>query len=756
MPQKPAERKKPSVQLTQNGVFDFDIEDDNDDVQQNPVDLLRRYLRPIAPPECAVVEVEEQQNGDNGCDVADDTLNAHDGALPHASTLRSEDMLETNTAIENGVSNNNIEIDIGKTVKNDKTSCCVQPRNPPLRQTDDLSDGSREDTDHCYFNNWIELEAVSIPDFDYEDGTKHRTISCEAMEFQIPSTAAESSPADGIRGDIASDNIVYPTAARMMEIFVAKTCPRPPQETHVTESISTRYETTTAGVDEREHAQIVSNAGNCHNNTADDVYSGDKSSGTRLPRQEQNKVAEQTRWKDNNMVDVNTGARTQMNSAPVQRKVTFAPESIVSKAGRSSQYSLRMSLMKTRRHEDSVAKKHCEGIANSSGMSRSEWDKTETASSAPKRREKLKSDHMAKSRASSSTSPLVSRSEHAHSKSVSYPLKKRSLSTADTLTPSKLDSSSNGDGLLTSRSVRSRLLHTSNPDEGRSSKDSLNEQNTCQIALRRAKEAETRSSVTKIGQTSEILGVMNSPVTELSAEDFACLRGYRPITEKVMNAFIALINKRNRAYFDVKRQKSSLRTGGHLGMRQILRKNCEHFRGVEAIFNMRRPRTHMFDTLFFQRLRGNKYVYNAEQHSLLKVGLNIDDMDLILTPINCGNCHWALVAIDLRNRIVIYMNSMLQKDVTEVIPRFKQWLCDEVGSVMGYDVMKRLDITNWSYSINPLFTPLQTDSASGGLFTLYIAEYLERAQKPDFTQTDIPMMRQRARIFLEMDRLPIE
>lgn len=754
MLRKPAERGS-AVQLTQNGVFDFDIADGNDDVQQNPVDLLRRYLRPTSPE--WTLDMEQYGGNGNGRlrntgpDV--DTSNGHDGAQRHGSTLPSEDILQVNTAIENGLSNRN-EIDVGTTVKNGKTSY-VQHRNLSSNQTHVLSDRSDEDGDHCHINNWTEVEAVSTLDYDSDEGTKPHTEPCGATKSPT-STNAVSLPADGIRGDVASNDVVYPTAAKMMEILVAKTCPQPPQQTHITEPISRPYETSAVGAGENEHTELVSNVRNCRN-THDDFCLGYKPLGTTLHQLERNNVGEPSaKREDDNTVDRNTGIRGQSDSVSVQRKtVTFAPESIIIEAGPSSKVSLPVSVGVNSREEDSVSKNHSESAPDSFALLRPESDKAETALQGPKRRRKSKNDYVAKSQAISSASQSLIPSKYPHSKSVSYPLKKRSLSTPGTLNPSKLDSSGNSNGGITSRSMRSRRVHTINPDERRTSIDSLIEQNVCQIALSE-KKTEQYGSVKKIGQTSEVLGVMKGAATPLCPEDLACLHGCRAITDNVMNAFIALINTRNRAYFDQKRQKSSARAGGHLGRRQILRKNSDHFRGVEAIFNMRRPRTHMFDTSFIQQLISKDYVYDAKRHSLRKFGLDIDDMDLILAPINCGNLHWALVAIDLRNRIVIYMNSMLQKDVAGVIPMFKRWLCDEVRSVMGYDVMTRLDIVSWSYSINPLFAPLQTDSESGGLFTLFLAEYLERAEKPDFTQTDIPTMRQRAILFLEQGGLPIQ
>lgn len=277
------------------------------------------------------------------------------------------------------------------------------------------------------------------------------------------------------------------------------------------------------------------------------------------------------------------------------------------------------------------------------------------------------------------------------------------------------------------------------------------------IRLIRLNEEELKewASVTKNVKKSAVLAVIKEARISLCGRDFACLRACRWLNDEILNSFVALINARNREYF---KQKDNEEIVEHRPgwVEDDGRKGDEHFSGCNQLFSSYRPRTHVFNTFFFERLKQNTYDYNGVRRWLHKAGKHIRDLDLILVPINIHDFHWVLAAIDLKHRIFVYMDSLLKKDTAEVIPTLRRWLIDEVHSKIGYDVAKHLDINNWKYSINPLFIPEQSDSGSCGVFTLYLADYLELGKKPDYSQKDIVQLRQRAVLFLKNGKLPDE
>ena len=286
------------------------------------------------------------------------------------------------------------------------------------------------------------------------------------------------------------------------------------------------------------------------------------------------------------------------------------------------------------------------------------------------------------------------------------------------------------------------------------------------------------ASVTKDVKKSTVLAVIKGARISLCGKDFACLRGQRWLNDEVLNSFFALINARNRAYFELleKDALAEIESKGwtERNVGDDMDSDCKFTRCAELFeddlepgqsdsdneakawaHEWTRPRTHVFNTFFFERYSQNGGLdYDGVKRWLRKAGKHIKDLDLILVPINLQNFHGVLAAIKLRSRMIVYMGSMQGKDSADVIGTLKQWLLSEVSDKMGDDVARRLNITNFKFTVNPLFVPRQTDSGSCGIFTSYLAGYLERGKYPDYDQSDIVTMRQRAVLFLKHGKLP--
>lgn len=268
---------------------------------------------------------------------------------------------------------------------------------------------------------------------------------------------------------------------------------------------------------------------------------------------------------------------------------------------------------------------------------------------------------------------------------------------------------------------------------------------------------EVRAVTRGVWKQQPIAFVKEANIT-LKGQDFACLRGSRWLNDEVMNSFMALLNARNDKYHgvdddvimtDVRDAMGVTRVGGLLNYNNDERVDCL------KIFKQPRPRVHAFNTFFFSRMtQGNGYDYRGVQRWLRRAKKHVRDLDLIFVPINLSNFHWVLAVIDIRNRQFLYFDSMMGSVVMNSVDILKRWLFDEVCDKASHDAANNMGVERWRIIINPNYLPRQHDTGSCGIFTLYIAEYLERGVKPDFTQRDIFVLRQRTVLFLRHGKLP--
>lgn len=242
-----------------------------------------------------------------------------------------------------------------------------------------------------------------------------------------------------------------------------------------------------------------------------------------------------------------------------------------------------------------------------------------------------------------------------------------------------------------------------------------------------------------------VLAKVEEANIELKGEDFGGLRGSRWLNDEIMNSFVALINARNRD--EVRNKMTDVDSSDYES------EVCSSLSG-RSFFSRKRPRTHVFNTFFFARLSQNQYDYQGVRRWMSRAGLSINELDLILIPINLKNFHWILVAIDLRGREFLYLDSTFGDDSSNAVPTLKKWLYDEVKDKQGIDQAERMQIDSWRVTTNPGFLPRQKDGGSCGIFTLYMADYLERARLPNFTQKDIRNLRRRTVLFLRDGKLP--
>lgn len=342
------------------------------------------------------------------------------------------------------------------------------------------------------------------------------------------------------------------------------------------------------------------------------------------------------------------------------------------------------------------------------------------------------------------------------------------------------------------RSARlSRPVHLSESEE--EIDESLEEEIRFRLASK-AERGQLRALTFQL-EDEEVVAKIKEANIELKAEDFRRLGGSCWLSDELINSFVALVNERNQAYcvsvstgasLDGPRSSHSdeVRAGPStqhfkvpscelppLQVKEICKegpssqeiKYQDTIEGTESsqrcknhleLFDMSRPRAHIFNTFFYPRLVQGGYDYSGVKRWLKRAGRKITELDLIMVPININNIHWVLAAIDMRGKHFLYFDSTNGPDCLDSLNVLRRWLKDEVEDKCGEEKAEQLNIDSWTSKVNPAYVPKQLDDGSCGIFAIYIAEFLERGIKPNFTQQNIRALRQRTALFLINCRLP--
>jgi sentrin-specific protease 1 len=253
-------------------------------------------------------------------------------------------------------------------------------------------------------------------------------------------------------------------------------------------------------------------------------------------------------------------------------------------------------------------------------------------------------------------------------------------------------------------------------------------------------------TMTKGVAKGAVIAEVKSANIVLRGKDIARLRGRRWLNDEVINAFSALVNDRSRSHF----------------ARAAAAGPAPH--GVDAdddccvvetgVVRAGRPRAYMFNSFFFTRLSANGYDYAGVRRWTVRARVDVAALDLVLLPVNLDNFHWVLAAVDLKRREFLYLDSMHGADTSHVLPTLRRWLFDEVRDKHGPGRAEALRIDSWADVQRPAYLPRQGDDGSCGVFTLYVADYLELGKTPDFVQDDVAVLRQRTVLFLKDGALP--
>jgi len=208
----------------------------------------------------------------------------------------------------------------------------------------------------------------------------------------------------------------------------------------------------------------------------------------------------------------------------------------------------------------------------------------------------------------------------------------------------------------------------------------------------------------------------------LTVADLHRLAGERWLNEELMNSYGALINSRDK----------ELRSLG----------GAQHRRTV--VMN-----THFYDRLNHVRFG---YDYDGVSRWGVKAGVDLQDIYLLLVPVNLMRSHLVLVAMDFEERCLVYFDSFLSGDTAGTMEVVRRWVVDEAAHHLGEDAAAAFDFASWM-TREEKHVPAQSDSCSCGVFALMSANCLSLRAPMSYTQADIPVVRQRLCIDLVLDRI---
>jgi sentrin-specific protease 1 len=133
--------------------------------------------------------------------------------------------------------------------------------------------------------------------------------------------------------------------------------------------------------------------------------------------------------------------------------------------------------------------------------------------------------------------------------------------------------------------------------------------------------------------------------------------------------------------------------------------------------------------------------------------VDVFGQDLLLIPINYPGSHWALMVLDMKNKVTTYYDSLGAPHPGHAISaKLLRWLRDEWREKKGGE----LETSGWEVRTAPSTLPRQTNGFDCGVFMCVYMDFLAAGHVPtvsDFTQEDMPMFRNRIAASLLQSRL---
>lgn len=149
------------------------------------------------------------------------------------------------------------------------------------------------------------------------------------------------------------------------------------------------------------------------------------------------------------------------------------------------------------------------------------------------------------------------------------------------------------------------------------------------------------------------------------------------------------------------------------------------------------------NSFFWPKLSGKEnaeYNFKEVRRWTIKAKVDVFEQDYVIFPMNICETHWAMGAIDLRERGFRYFDSMFSRPHSNFVPFLRRYLADEHKAKKG-KALEGLDDWELLKPANPV--PKQKNGFDCGVFTCSFAEWFSEGKDFEFEQDDMPSLRVR-------------
>jgi len=164
------------------------------------------------------------------------------------------------------------------------------------------------------------------------------------------------------------------------------------------------------------------------------------------------------------------------------------------------------------------------------------------------------------------------------------------------------------------------------------------------------------------------------------------------------------------------------------------------------------PRCWFTSSFFWGKLSGRdckNYGYkDGMARWTRRAKIDVFALDYVIIPMNIGETHWAMGAIDFREKGFRYFDSMLSRPHSNFVPFLRRYLADEFKDKKKTGAMP--DVENWDLLPHDHPVPQQRNGYDCGVFTCYFATYFTAGNALEFDQDDMMDLRLRLAARIQM------
>jgi len=155
------------------------------------------------------------------------------------------------------------------------------------------------------------------------------------------------------------------------------------------------------------------------------------------------------------------------------------------------------------------------------------------------------------------------------------------------------------------------------------------------------------------------------------------------------------------------------------------------------------PQVWFANSFFWGKLAGpgaKEYNYKEVRRWTIKAKVDIFALDYVIFPMNIGETHWAMGAIDIKAKGFRYFDSMTDRPNKNFVPFLQRYVADEHKAKKSAPLQGAED---WNLIPAEPPAPQQRNGYDCGVFTCMFADRFSAGKPLDFDQDDMPELRQR-------------